>query len=71
MADLIQGTITETDPAIAAEIAERIVLNNISGNDFLDLSEKCLREWDHFTAHEVYNSFILMQAVVERERPGL
>lgn len=70
MADLVQGTIAETDPAIAAEIAEYIVLHDISGADFLDLSKTYLRRWDHFTAHEVYNSFILIQ-VVERQRPGL
>jgi hypothetical protein len=43
MADLIQGKLTETDPAIAAEIAEHIKLHNISGKDFLDLSETCLQ----------------------------
>lgn len=51
MADLIQGTITEADPAIAAEIGEHIVLNKISGKEFLDLSRTYLRKWDHFTVH--------------------
>lgn len=43
LAALIQGTITETDPAIAAEIAEQIVLHDISGKEFLDLSRTELR----------------------------
>lgn len=50
MADLIQGTITVTDPSIAAEIAAQIDMLSISGADFLDLNTTSLRKWVHFTA---------------------
>jgi hypothetical protein len=70
MTDLIQRTITVTDPSIAAEIAEDIGMHSISGADFLDLNKTDLRKWVHFIAQELNESFILMQ-VVERQRPGL
>lgn len=47
MADLIQGTITEADRVIVVEIADHIVSHNISGEDFLDLTETYLRRWVH------------------------
>ena len=66
MADLIRGTITVTDPSIAAEIAEHILLHNISGTDFLGLSNTCLRKWVHFTAQELHNIYSMQ--VVKRQR---
>ena len=70
MADLIQGTITVTDPSIAAEIASQIDMLSISGADFLDLNTTSLRKWVHFTAQGLYESFIFIQ-FVKRQRPGL
>lgn len=71
MADLILGTITVTaDPSIVEEIAEQIVMHSTSGADFLNLNTTYIRKWVHFTAQELYESFILIQ-VVKRQRPGL